>query len=77
MIGIVEVLWKAVSGVANFWIGAVVDLHDMLHGFKAGRGTGTASLEARIIHQITEMGEEVLYKFFLDIIKSYDSLEWE
>ena len=36
-IGLVEVILKAVSGVANFLIGAAVDFHNTLHRFRSGR----------------------------------------
>ena len=57
---IVEVIWKVVLGVANFRIGATVDFNDMLHGFSTDRGTWTASLEVKLLHQLMEMREEVL-----------------
>ena len=46
-----------------------------LHGFWAGRGTGTATLEAKLIQQLASMREEVLYVIFLDLQKAYDALE--
>ena len=76
-IRLMEVIWKAVLGVVNFWIGAAVDFHVTLHSFRAGRGTGTASLEVNIIQQLMAMREEVLYEVFLDLQKSYDALEQE
>ena len=39
----------------NFRIGEVVIFHDKIPGFRAGRGTGTASLEAKILQQLTGM----------------------
>ena len=32
-IGIFEVIWKAVLGMVNLWIGETVNFHDALHGF--------------------------------------------
>ena len=46
----------------------------MLHGFQAGRGTGTASLKANILQQLIEIREEVLYEVFLNLRKAYDAL---
>ena len=45
-IGLVGVLWKAISGIINLQILSPVQFHDALHGFCAGRGIGTATLEA-------------------------------
>ena len=43
-VGLVEVLWKTMSSLLNQRITAAITLHDVLHGFRAGRGIGTASL---------------------------------
>ena len=60
-IRIVKVLWKALSGVINWRIGAAVQFHDKVHGLRAVWGTGTNSLEAKLLHQLTEMREEIFY----------------
>ena len=43
-IGLVEVMWKVVAVILNSRLSASITLHDFLHGFRAGRGTGTANL---------------------------------
>ena len=48
-IGLVEAMWKVVAAILNFRITASITFHDFLHGFRAGRGTGTATLEAKLI----------------------------
>ena len=40
-----------------------------------GHGTGTAYLEAKLFHQLTATGEEVLYKIFMDLNKAYNDLD--
>ena len=45
-IGLVEVIWKEILGVANCPIGAEVDFHYTLHGFRSGRLMGTVSPES-------------------------------
>ena len=52
-----------------------LQLHDALHGFREGRGTGTATLEAKLLQQLAAMREEVLYVIFLDLTKAYDALD--
>ena len=52
-----------------------LQLHDVLHGFREGRGTGTATLEAKLIQHLAAMREEVLYVIFLDLTKAYDALD--
>ena len=39
--------------------------------------TGTASLKAKLLHNLTSTREEVLYIFFLDLWKVYEKLDWE
>ena len=50
-----EVIWKVVLGVENCRIWVAVDFHDTLHVFRAGIGTGDASLEVNIIKQMMEI----------------------
>ena len=45
-----------------------IAFHDVLHGFRADHGTGTASLKAKLM-------EEVVYVIFLYLHKAYDSLD--
>ena len=70
-----EVPWKTVSVIMNRRLGAAITLHGVLHGLRAGRGYGTASLEAKLIPQLTAMSWEVLYVIFLDLHKAHDALD--
>ena len=47
----------------------------ILYGFRAGRGTGTATLEAKLLKQLVTLIEEVLYVIFLDLHKAYEALD--
>ena len=40
-IGLVEVMWKVVAVILNRRLTSSITFHDVLHGFRAGRGTGT------------------------------------
>ena len=46
-IGMLEVMWKVVEGVIDTLVKSEVQFHDVLHGFHAGRGTGTAIMELK------------------------------
>ena len=59
-IGLVEVMWKVVAEILNRRLTAYITYHDFLHGFWVGRGTGTATLEAKLLHQVAALREEVL-----------------
>ena len=74
-IGLVEVMWKVVAVILNCRLTSSITFHDVLHGFRAGRGTGTATLEAKLLQQLAAMREEVLYMIFLDLTKAYDALD--
>ena len=74
-IGLVEVMWKVVGAILSFRLTASITFHEFLHGFRAGRGTGTATLEAKLLCQLAALREEVLYVIFLDLHKAYDALD--
>ena len=74
-IGPVEVTWKVVAAILNRRLTASITYHNFLHRFRAGRGTGTATLEAKLLQQLAALREEVLYVIFLDLHKAYDALE--
>ena len=60
--------------MVNCRLNSSVALHDALHGFRAGRGTGTAILEAELAQQLAGIAHKPLFQVFLDVRKSYDSL---
>ena len=59
-IGLVEVMWKVVAAILNRRFTASITYHNFLHGFRAGHGTGTATLEAKLLQQHAALREEVL-----------------
>ena len=63
------------GGVLNRRLTASINFHDFLHVFQAGCGTGTATLDAKMLQQLADLREEVLYMIFLDLHKAYDALE--
>ena len=54
-IGLVEVMWKVVAVILNRRLTSSITFHDVLHGFRAGRGTGNATLEAKLLQQLLAM----------------------
>ena len=59
----------------NFRLTASITYHDFLHGFRAGRGTGTTILEAKLLQKLESLRDKVLYVIFLDLYKAYDTLD--
>ena len=76
-IGLVKVLWKAITSLLNFRLTAAISFHDTLHGFRVGRGTRNVTLEAKLLQQLTATRKAVLFEVFLDIQKAYDALDRE
>ena len=73
--GLVEVTWKVVVVILHRGLTTGITFHVFLHGFREGRGTGTATLEAKLLQQLDAMREEVLYMIFLDLTKAYYALD--
>ena len=61
------------TGILNRSLMSSIQFHDTLHGIRIGRGTGTTSLESRLLQQLITIREEVIYKIFLYLHKSYDA----
>ena len=76
-IGLLEPLWKAISTLISRRLMKAISFHDFLHGFVEKRGTGTATLEAKLAHQLAARDQEPLYEVFLDLRKAYDALDRE
>ena len=74
-IGLVEVMWKVVAEILNYWITASITYHNFLHGFRDGRGTGTTTLEAKLLRRLAVLRDEVLYVIFLDLHKACETLD--
>ena len=68
-------MWKVVAKILNLRLTSSITFHNFLHRFWAGRGTGTANLEVKLLHQLAALREEVLYVIFLDLHKVYDALD--
>ena len=49
-IGIVllEILWEVVEALINTRLCTILQMHDVLHGFRARRGTGAAIMEPNL-----------------------------
>ena len=54
-VGLVEVMWKVVAAILHLRLTTAVTYHDVLHDFWAGRGTGIATLEAKLLQQLAAM----------------------
>ena len=55
LIGIMEVVCKVVTVIINLCLRTAISFHDVLHIFRVICSTGTASLKAKLIQQLTDM----------------------
>ena len=68
-------MWKVVAAILHYRFTTTITYHEFLHGFRAGRGTGTATLDSKLLQQLAAMREEVLYVILLELTKEYDALD--
>ena len=70
------VLCKFIAIIIYLHLVDSIKLCDVLHRFIAWRGTETATLESKLLHNIVGMQKEVLYEIFVDTQKYYDEMDW-
>jgi hypothetical protein len=75
-IGLLEPLWKVVECIMDWQLNAL-PLHEVLHGCRNGRGTGTAILEAKLVQQFAHLEQEPFYGVFLNLKKAFDAMDRE
>ena len=51
-----------------------ITLHNELHGFRQGRGTGNATIEANLAQKLAGIFHKPLFQVFIDVWKAYNSL---
>ena len=61
--------------ILNHHFTVAITYHDSLHGFRAGCGTGTDTLDVKILQKVASLREAVLHAIFLDLHKAYNALE--
>jgi hypothetical protein len=54
---------------------ALIEFHDCLHGGLPKRGTGTASIEAKLVQQLAWQDQCPLYGIYVDLKKAYDAID--
>ena len=62
------------SSLTDTWVDSI-KFHDVLHRFRAWRGTEMDTLESKILHNIVGMQKEVMYEIFVDTHKYYDAMD--
>ena len=73
-IGLVETISKVCTSIENSLLQSSILLHNVIHGFKQGRGTGTDIMKAKLKQHLAGIVDEPLFQVFLDVRKAYYSL---
>ena len=74
-IGLLETLWKVVKILIDNRLRASLHMHDVLHGFRAERGTRTAIMELKLAQELVSIDQDPLLLVFLDLMKAYDTMD--
>ena len=75
VISLLETLWRVVEAIIDTCLRASISFHNVLHGFRALRGIGTAILELKISQELDSVDQDPLFLVFLDLRKSYDTVD--
>ena len=73
-IGLLETLWKVVEALIENRLCSSLQMHDVLHGFRDGRRTGTAIMELKIAQEISSIDQDPLLLLLLDLRKAYGTV---
>ena len=71
----IEIVWKLLEAIFDTLVKKAVHFHDILHGFRAKRGTGTAILEVKLAQGLASIEQVPLFLIFLDLHKAYDTVD--
>ena len=63
------------EAIIDTCINKAVKFHDFLHRFCAGRRTGTAIMELKLVQELASVDQDTLFLVFLDLRKEYDNLD--
>ncbi len=73
-IGLLDPCWKVVEKIMVHQMGAI-DFHPCLHKGMPKRGTGMATIQAKLAQQLAWVEQEPLYQIFVDLRKAYHHLD--
>ena len=76
-IGLMETLWKVVEALIDTCIRASLQMHNVIHGFMDGRGTGTDIMDLKLAQELASIDQDPLFLIFLDLRKAHDTVEWD
>ena len=74
-IELVEAICKMINTIINSHFRTAISIHDSLHGFRQEMGTGTVTLEVKMVQQMVGIFNKPLFQMFLDVKNAYESLD--
>jgi hypothetical protein len=75
-IGLLEPIWKVIKRIINRRMDSI-QLHDSLHSCPHQCGTGTATIKAKLVQQLSYLEMQPFYGVFLDLGKAFDAMDRE
>ena len=64
-----------VEALINTRLRASLHIHDVLHGFRYGRGTGTDIMELKLSQELARIDQDPLFLVFMDLRKVYNTVD--
>ena len=76
-ISLLDTLCNVVEAMFDTRLHARLQMHDFLHGFRAGRGMGAAIMELKLAQELISIDQDPLFLVFLYLRKAYDTVDRE
>ena len=74
---LLKALWKVVEALIYTCLCAILQMHNVLHRFRARRWMGTAIMKLKRAQNISSIDQDPLFLVFLDLRKAYDTVDQE
>ena len=75
LIGLLKTLWKVVEEINNTYMRTSISFHDVLHGFRAGKGTCISILDIKLAQELASVYKEPLLLVFIYLQKTYANVD--
>ena len=62
-----KVIWKFCASIVNNILWASITLHDVLYGFRQGRGVGTATMLEKLAQQFAGIVHKPIFQVSRDV----------
>ena len=75
VIVLLETLWKVVEALIDTHLRASLQMHGVIHGFRAGRRTKTAIIRLNLAKELDSIYQDPLVLVFLDLRKANETVD--